>query len=261
VNKSLMLASLLVFHLVSQAAAQDPFFAPSSTADPFGGGTCAKGCSGAGDCSNVSPGGGRYLSVFGGLVDIDNFERTRVIGGSTFIDGAKLSDGWAGGGAIGRYLLPNVRGEFEFTYRDNSVKSWFEQTKNAAGVLTTNNSFSATGSIDTYSGMFNVLFDHYTSEPGFPGIFLGAGLGAIYADGTYTNTALPPATFSIQDSSFAYQFIVGLVRPVSDRLDLFTEYRYLGADYLNVDNDTTGVSLGDHTYDSHNVFFGVRIRR
>lgn len=259
--KSLSLASLLALVFASLATAQDPFFAPTASADPFDAEGCAAGCGGTGGDCGVGQNPGRYVSVFGGLVDIDNFERTRVIGGSTFIDGAKLSDGWAGGGALGRYLLPNVRGEFEFTYRDNSVKSWFEQTRNAAGVLTTNNSFSATGDLNTYSGMFNVLFDHYTCEPGFPGIYAGAGLGAIYADGGYTNADAPPETFSIQDTSFAYQFIVGLVKPVSGRLDLFTEYRYLGADYLNVDNDTTGVSMGDHTYDSHNVFFGVRIRR
>ena len=75
-----------------------------------------------------------------------------------------------------------------------------------------------------------------------------------------TNVAL----FDINDSAFAFQGIAGVNFPVRDRLDLYTEYRYLGADTISVTRtDLAGTtdSLGAFRFDSHSLVFGMRFLR
>lgn len=244
---------------VAQASAQDSFFAANESSSTFfpnqsSGSAC--GGAGCGDgCGPIFL--EKYVGVFGGFADIDNFDRTVMSGTNRDISGAKLHDGWAGGIALGGRVHPCLRGEFEFTYRENSVESWFDQRFNASGVLTINNSAPATGQLNGYSGMFNFLFDCQPRCIGRPAVYLGGGIGSLYVDGDF---ATATNAYSTNDASFAYQFIGGINYPVSDRFDLFTEYRYLGADHVSVFNTTTNVSMGDLGYDSHNVFFGARMR-
>jgi opacity protein-like surface antigen len=189
-------------------------------------------------------------------VDIDNYERKQLVGGDTFIDGAKLKDGWAAGGALGTRWNTYVRTEFEFAVRDTSAETWFEQEFDDTGALVSDLSVPAAGTVRGYSGMFNILFDLTDTGLRRPYIHLGGGIGAIYLD---SNFATATDTYEGIDTSFAYQAIGGVSFPVRKRVTLFTEYRYLGADYLNVRNVTTGESLGDFSYDSHSFFFGVRL--
>lgn len=202
--------------------------------------------------------GGHYLGAFAGFADIDNFERTTRTASTKRIDGAKLKDGWGAGTAVGRRWNSNGRTEFEFTFRDNSVSSWFEQQFNSTGTLTSNSVIPAFGTVQTYSGMVNVLFDLSEQSIGTPSLYLGGGLGSIYVDANFF-TALN--TYESNNTSFAYQFIAGIAYPIRDRIDLFTEYRYLGADYISVENTTTAQLLGDFAYDAHNIFFGIRLGR
>ncbi len=202
--------------------------------------------------------GGHYFSAFGGFVDIDNYERTLDNGPNTNLDGAKLHDDFAWGAAVGRQVHPHGRAEFEFTFRENDVSSWFEQEFDNTGAMTSNNVLAATGTLTSYSGMFNFLFDLYDRQIGRPGMYLGGGIGAIYVDADFATAA---NAYESVDTSFAYQLIGGFNLPMSDRVDLFTEFRYLGADYLTVDNLTTSQSMGDFTIDTHNIFFGARFRR
>ena len=213
---------------------------------------------GCGDDCHPTGLGGHYFSVFGGFVDIDNFERTLVNGTNTNIDGAKLHDDWTFGASFGKQVHRYARCEFELTCRDNEVSKWFEQEFDNSGVLVLNNVTAATGSVKSYSGVFNILFDFADRCVGCPALYLGAGLGAIYVDADFATAA---NSYEAADSSFAYQFIGGVNYPLSQRVDLFTEYRYLGADYLTVDDVTAGQSLGDFNFDSNSIFFGARFRR
>ncbi len=208
------------------------------------------------DCQAES--GGHYFGVFGGFADIDNFERNLSTGATERIDGAKLKNGVAAGVAIGQRWNNVGRTEFELTFRDNSVQSWFEQQFNSTGSLTSNTVRPAFGSVQSCSGMFNLLFDLSESSVGTPVLYMGGGLGSIYVDANFFTAA---NTYESNNTSFAYQFIAGIDYPIRDRIDLYTEYRYLGADYIGVDNMTSGQSLGDLTIDTHNIFFGVRIGR
>jgi opacity protein-like surface antigen len=199
-----------------------------------------------------------YLSAFGGFVDIDNFERKIENFPNTNIDGALHDDDWAYGLTLGRQVHPHGRMEFEFTYRDNGIETWFERQYDEDNILLSNTELPAIGSNRNYTGMVNIVFDLYDRCEWWPGLYLGGGIGGIYMDAEFATAA---NTYECDDTSFAYQFIGGVNLPVSERIDIFTEFRYLGADYLNVDNLTAGQSLGDFTFDSNNLFFGVRLRR
>lgn len=224
-------------------------------------GTGGRGC-GDNRCSEPPCGGPlfqqKYFSLFGGYADIDNFESKIGNGTSEFITGAKLRDGYAAGFAVGGQMIEYVRSEFEFTYRANDVSSYFEQEFDTSGSLLFSDREAADGTLNSYSGMFNLIFDTCPRCVGSPALYLGGGLGGLYADGSFNTAA---EQFVIQNSSFAYQFIAGVNYPVSDRVEVYTEYRYLGADHLNVESETFNVSLGDFSYDAHNVFMGLRFRR
>lgn len=260
-----------VFFIVAVSVSALPLLAQSGGFD--GGNTGSyfsepqsSSCPG-GNCE-LSPGSGstcnpafqctEYFSVFGGAVDIDNFERKILVGNNTQVEGAKFRDDWAWGAAIGRQVDPHGRVEFEFTFRDTPAASWFVQEFDPTGVLLTNDFTPATGDLQTYSGMVNIVFDLYQRTAGCAGLYLGAGLGALYVD---TDIVTATESFASHDTSFAYQFIGGVNYALTQRVDLFGEFRYLGADYINVDNLTTGVSLGDFSIDTNNIFFGVRVRR
>jgi opacity protein-like surface antigen len=200
----------------------------------------------------------KYLSVFGGFTDIDNFERILRTPVGRTIDGAKLRSGYVAGVALGGVIKEFVRNEMEFTYRDNSASSFFNQQFNTTGLLLAEAREPATGFVNSYSAMYNAVFDVGKRCVGLPHLYVGGGLGSIYVDGDFSTAA---DIYSVQDSSFAYQFIGGINYPVRSTVDLYTEYRFLGADNVRVENVTTGVSLGDFAYDSHSVLFGLRFRR
>lgn len=200
----------------------------------------------------------KYVSFFGGFTDIDNFERILRPPTGRIIDGAKLSSGYSAGTAFGGVIREFVRNELEFTYRNTSASSVFHQEFSPAGLLLVSTTAPATGAINSYSGMYNALIDVGKRCEGNPHLYVGGGLGALYVDGDFATAA---ENYSVSDPSFAYQFIGGINYPLRKAVDLYTEYRFLGADNVKVHNDTTGVSVGDFNYDSHNVYFGVRLRR
>lgn len=199
----------------------------------------------------------KYVSVFGGYADVDNFERTLSDSTLKYVDGLNLRDGGAGGMAIGGQMIEHVRSEFEVTYRENDFTGFLEQDFNLSSGLLVDSDFTAAGgTLRTWSGMFNLLFDTCPRCPNSPSLYLGGGLGGLYADGEATTAT---STFVVQNASFAYQFIGGINYPIRERIDLYTEYRYLGANGLNV--STASANYGDFNFDSHNVFFGLRLWR
>lgn len=217
---------------------------------------CESANCGSAGCSRIFD--QKYASFFGGFSDIDNFERILRPPTGRIIDGAKLSSGYSAGAAFGGVIKEFVRNEIEFTYRNTSASSVSHQEFSPTGLLLVSTSSPATGSVNSYSAMYNALIDVGKRCEGNPNLYVGGGLGALYVDGNFATAA---ENYSVQDPSFAFQFIGGLNYPLRKAVDLYTEYRYLGADNVKVQNDTTGVSLGDFSYDSHNVYFGVRLRR
>ena len=198
-----------------------------------------------------------YLSFFGGFVNVDNFERQLVTGNVVDITTSEMLDGWGAGGSLGRQFHPLFRIETEFTYRDNVADNWEENTF-TNGVPTASTVVDSTGSLQTYSWMNNFIVNFPPRKQGCPNLYAGGGIGILYAEGAI---ATATTNYNISDSSFAFQFIGGFNRPIRENVDFFTEYRYLGANNITVDDLTNAVSLGNFNFDSHSVFMGFRVFR
>lgn len=210
-------------------------------------------------------GGMSYFSVYGGGVALDPLQRET----QTFIPlplpgitiaqqtGTTVLDGYGVGSAVGFRVHPQLRLEADYTYRHNEAGDWFNRVT-TNNVLTLSTVEPAAGSIDTHSFMFNTIYDITRPRVGCPHLYAGGGIGLLYVDGSVTNTT---TTYTSSDSAFAWQAIVGAALPLSGHLDLFTEYRYLGANNLSVTDVTNSVPFGDFDFDSHSLFFGFRVYR
>lgn len=223
-----------------------------------------------GDC-NWGP---AYLSIFGGVSFIDNLDsRTTFDNGvpgtlGVSETGFSTLDGVAAGGAIGRYFYRQARFEFEYTYRDNGIGDMTDftfsdilATPEINDTLLSSTVNDANGNIGSNSFVFNVLFDLRRRTVGCLNAYLGGGIGVLVVDG---DAATATEQFSISDNSFAFQGIAGINFPLRDRLDLYSEYRYLGADSVRIERtDAAGVeeSLGAFRFDTHNFVFGLRFLR
>jgi opacity protein-like surface antigen len=90
--------------------------------------------------------------------------------------------------------------------------------------------------------------------------YIGAGAGFAFIDASIQPVGVP-ATIDLQTSSFAYQFIAGAAMPISQRAQLFAEYRFFGTgDFsLNAAAQGLGSLAADGDLTTHNVFAGLRI--
>lgn len=202
--------------------------------------------------------GKSYFSLFGGATSIENFHRQIALGPNmTETQGPALLDGLALGGALGYRVHPQLRLEAEYTYRNNKPEAWFTGVE-TGGVLTSLTRDPAAGLVETHSLMFNSVYDLTRPRVGCANLYGGGGIGLLHANSTI---AIPATTYDISDTAFAWQLIGGVNFPINQRVDIFTEYRYLGADSFNVVDTATLLPFGDFNYDSHNVMFGFRINR
>jgi len=218
--------------------------------------------------------GPMYLSLFGGVSFLDNFDTRFTFDNGIMGElgvretGFSMDDGVASGASRSRYFYRQARVEAEYTYRDNAVGE-FQQFTYSDDLSTPQNndtlvaaiSLPAVGSIESSSVVVNFLFDLKPRTVGCLNAYVGGGIGGVAIDGDAVSAG---TTFLFDDAAFAFQGIAGVNYPIRDRLDLFTEYRYLGSDNLRVDQiDGAGgiTSLGKFRLDTHNVVFGIRILR
>jgi opacity protein-like surface antigen len=202
--------------------------------------------------------GKSYFSLFGGATHVENFHRQIALSATmTETQGPALLDGYALGGALGYRVHPQLRLEAEYTYRNNKPEAWFTGVE-TSGVLTALARDPAAGIVETHSLMFNSVYDVTRPRVGCANLYGGGGIGLLHANSVI---AIPASTYDISDTAFAWQLIGGVNFAVNHRVDVFTEYRYLGADSFNVVDTATLLPFGDFNYDSHNVMFGFRINR
>ena len=213
------------------------------------------------------------MSIFAGVSFIDNFQTSSTFdnGMAGFLGIQETSfstlDGVAAGGAIGRYFYRQARVEFEYTFRDTGIGDMGSitfsddlSTPQNNDTIVSSDVVGADGNMQSNSFMFNIVGDLRPRTVGCPSAYLGGGLGVLYVDSDITTAT---ESFNVDDSALAFQGIVGVNFPTRDRLDLFTEYRYLGSDSISVDRieDTGNQSLGGFQFDSHNLVFGIRVLR
>jgi outer membrane protein OmpA-like peptidoglycan-associated protein len=162
---------------------------------------------------------GLYLGAGAGI----NFANDLDLSGGNELD----SDiGWAGIGTLGFRFGNGLRTEVEGGYRfnDGEINGISANTK-------------------TWNAMANLLYDLETST--FLEPYIGFGLGAV-------NTEMA----NDSEWAFAYQGIAGMAFEVSDWVEPFIDYRYLGTAGLHA--DPLGNDLDDELT-NHTILAGVRV--
>ncbi len=209
----------------------------------------------AGNCSEPM----FYFAVFGGYVQLEDtrpFEAVNTIGIASSDAALSFNDGFGIGVAIGQIQGENLRTEIEFAFRDNNVSELILDQPNLSSSVP-----DLDGSIESFSGMMNFIWD-FGDRPCFCGVrpYAGGGVGFAILESTLTDGANSIVVDSFgSDSSFAYQLLAGLSRPVSARLDGFIEYRYFKAESFRLNINVPSTLTGDVEYETDNVFFGLRM--
>ncbi len=142
-----------------------------------------------------------------------------------------LKNGWTAGGGLGVYsgLLGGSRFEVEGSYTANDV-----------GYLTyTGFQLPADFEMTTAAVMFNILKEIPLGQDGAVGYF-GGGVG--FAE-TEMNGNIDTIQYSDSSGGFAWQLIAGVDFPVTERLAIFMQYRYM----VLSDRDFT-TDFGDFTF-------------
>ena len=178
---------------------------------------------------------GRYLTLFGGWNLLNDHD------GAT--DQSRFRDGFIAGFGKGRYLNNYKRIELENSWAKNSGS----QTPGGVGF---------DGNINNFSTMVN-LYKDLTPESLF-GFYVGGGLGFSRQDGDFTSGGVE---LEMEDYAFAYQGIVGAnYRVTGHGSDLYVEYRYKANTETDIES-RAGQFIDTFDYESHNIIFGIRIKK
>lgn len=174
---------------------------------------------------------GPYVAIFGGAAFLDDGEFSSTSGPVNF----DASTGYNFGGAVG-YQWPvrvlgvlRPRSEFEVNYFDsNLTPSGFNF---AGGGVASGGQSGVSLLLNTYYDIKIAGSDRFTPN-------VGGGLGVVFLD----QDAFQPAGIgagakfaSSNDAGYFGHFAVGLTYAVNDRLDLYSEGRYVRSGNLDTD--------------------------
>lgn len=192
-----------------------------------------------------------YLSLAGGAnmpessnVDFRGPSGVRVNGKTAFDTGYIVS------GAFGYKWFSGVRSEVEFNFRQADIND-------IAGAV-------ATGHQQVLGLMGNVLVDmgDYDAFRPYVGIGLGVGWNKWSSVHGSSSATFPTGTlvYNQRDSALQWQAIAGISHALSETLDGFVEYRFIGLQN-NKFGATASASASASRHDdrSHNVLAGVRL--
>jgi OOP family OmpA-OmpF porin len=191
-------------------------------------------------------------SVGGGL-DIENVEGGYQGGNNGPFGGdTDHEDNWMGSVGIGRAWENGFRLEGELAYRENEL----DPTPTVERGETTATSL-----------MVNAYWDFNRDGGWQPYVGVGVGAAEVEASASRGDPVPPPFDFigfDEKDTGFAYQAMVGVNIPMSERLSLDLGYRYFAAPDLEYDGvyTTDSNTLDDIAlaadYDHHAVTLGIR---
>ena len=179
-------------------------------------------------------------SVYVGLGGATQFLEDNDISGGGVDTASEFDLGWAAVVTAGHRFSNRLRTELEVGYRSNDVDSLSGTTdsRGAAHALTV---------------MGNVLVDFPEIVQIRPYVGLGIGMAHIGVDDT---SPVGGSTLDDTDTVPAFQGIVGATYPLTDRLEVFGDYRYFEAIDPEFKLDSDVNVEGD--YDAHSVMFGLR---
>lgn len=178
-----------------------------------------------GSCINVSAmpnlSQDAYLAVSGGIADMPTLRLGNIAGTSGAWVDVKTKTGYNVSAAVGKRFRQHWRGELQYLFVNNDVKS-----------LTDSAATSYTGirtSIKGHIGLVNGYYD-FDLPNDKAQVYLAAGLGAarIKGAGSYTFLGITPNMLSDPKTTLAYQLGAGIGYFVKPQLELDAGYRYLG---------------------------------
>ena len=196
-----------------------------------------------------------YVSLFGGVSDLSDLEIVNESGQINLDSQSGLGLGFAFGQIQGK----NLRSELEFSYRNHDVDDLF--LSDFAGGR---ERLEGVGDIESYAGMLNLYWEFVDLCGGRLSPYIGAGVGAVNVSADMRLDGGLDAFNDGEDSSFAYQYIVGVNYKVRTYSDFFVEYRHFAADSLRFDTSLPAGSIlngdGELNYQTNNIFFGMRLK-
>ncbi|MFM9863321.1 MAG: OmpA family protein, partial [Micropepsaceae bacterium] len=194
--------------------------------------------------ANAQERNGWYIGLEGGGVWVqdttnDNLFNPDAAGPDVLSTNINTSydQGWAALFTVGHHFGRNWRWEIEAGYRQNDTDP-------------------ALGELTEWTGMLNVLYDIPIARWASLSLGVGAGADNFHID-------LPVGGLDDGDWQFAYQGIAGLNFAISDRVDLFANYRYLRVNSPEFDGRVTlpGAGLSNFSFDDvekHTATIGLR---
>jgi OmpA-OmpF porin, OOP family len=170
--------------------------------------------------STASAANGWYMSLGAGWNWLEDSDYSVGPGGSTYIGGAEFDSGYIIAGAVG-YDWGRWRAELEVAYRDNDIDCT-TQTGSLCSLQPQNDG------VWEFSQMVNVLYD--IPLGGRFSASVGAGVGGVLvvADQALINWANSQP--ELDDYVVAGQLIAQVGYDLSDRWQIYADYRYLLAD-------------------------------
>ena len=187
--------------------------------------------------------GRRTLSLFGGgNWLIGSQANDFVLGNNTEFD-----NGYIVGLALGRKMDYRSRIEFETSFQSLNVPEF------VPGPLVLP-PIRAEGDVNVTTGIINFYLDLPNVRRMHP--YVGAGIGYAFLDGDVNVAGLFPLEFK-DNSALAFQAIGGVTIPVSDRAEMFIEYRYYQTEDFIVTSTFASADIAGPVK-THNLIGGLR---
>ncbi len=156
--------------------------------------------------------------------------------------------------ALGYDWGNSIRGEIEFSYRQNDARHYAGDGLGFSGWPVLD------GDLQARSIMFNLIKDFDTGHAITP--FVGLGVGGTSLKNQVSGADFGFGTLVIDDTSkrLAYQAIAGLAVQLAEGLSLDLSYRYFAAAGTPKFDALIGGSPASisHDYDTHTLFAGLR---
>lgn len=200
----------------------------------------------------VADTGGTYIFAYGGGSFFDDdgltFDWQGVPGATASND---LENGFILGGGVGlkSSFLGGSRFELEGIYSKFGAGLVADPVGNLYGSGPSGGDFEYRAVLFNFLKEFDIEFLGVTA-------YAGGGIGMAWTDvSIYTAGGGPLFNGG---EALAYQFILGADYPLGDRLDLYTQYKFIGV------GDTSAVDFANFGYDvnsfyTHNVIVGLKL--
>jgi opacity protein-like surface antigen len=150
--------------------------------------------------------------------------------------------------ALGRRNGRNLRTELDFSFLQNDITGF--QSGNTVQTLS--------GELTSFAGTANAYWEFIDVPSRCFKPYLGLGVGFISTNNEIRDTrgrSIIPVGME-NDTSLAYQWMGGVNYKAYRNVDLFAEYRFLGADTYRI--ETTSSMSDRYTYKTDNILFGFR---